>query len=161
MAALEAPAGAIGWQAKDFTLEDAYGNPFRMSDLKGPSGTLVMFICNHCPYVRAIADRIARDARDLQKRGVGVIAVMPNDYVRDPDDAPKQMKRFAKQHDFSFPTSSTRCRRWCARRRAAAPRDQHRRSPWRTTCRRSSSHRRRPIASLFGQHAQPRVATRH
>jgi cytochrome oxidase Cu insertion factor (SCO1/SenC/PrrC family) len=48
MAALEAPAGAIGWQAKDFTLEDAYGNAFRLSDLKGPSGTLVMFICNHC-----------------------------------------------------------------------------------------------------------------
>ena len=103
MAALEAPAGAIAWQAKDFTLEDAYGNPFRLSDLKGPSGTLVMFICNHCPYVRAVADRIARDAVDLQKRGVGVIAVMPNDYVRYPEDAPEQMKRFAKQHNFSFP----------------------------------------------------------
>ncbi|MGZ9107166.1 MAG: redoxin domain-containing protein [Rhodoplanes sp.] len=85
------------------TLKDAYGNPFRLYDLKGPSGTLVMFICNHCRYVRAIADRIARDVLDLQKRGVGVIAVMPNDYVRDPDDAPKQMKRFAKEHDFSFP----------------------------------------------------------
>ena len=103
MAALETPAGAIGWQAEDFTLEDAYGNPFRLSDLKGPSGTLVMFICNHCPYVRAIADRIARDALDLQERGVSVIAVMPNDYVRYPDDAPEQMKRFAKKHNFSFP----------------------------------------------------------
>ena len=103
MAALEAPAGAIGWQAKDFTLEDAYGNPFRLSDLKGPSGTLVMFICNHCPYVRAIADRIARDALDLQERGVSVIAVMPNDYVHYPEDAPEQMKRFAKKHNFCFP----------------------------------------------------------
>ena len=103
MAAVETPAGAIGWHAKDFTLEDAYGNPFRLSDLKGPSGTLVMFICNHCPYVRAVADRIARDAVDLQQRGVGVIAVMPNDYVRYPEDAPEQMKRFAKKHDFSFP----------------------------------------------------------
>ena len=103
MAALETPAGALGWRAKDFTLRDAYGDPFRLSDLKGPSGTLVMFICNHCPYVRAIADRIARDTFDLQKRGVGVIAVMPNDYVRYPQDAPEQMKRFAEQHDFSFP----------------------------------------------------------
>jgi peroxiredoxin len=103
MAALKTPAGAIGWQAEDFTLEDAYGNRFRLADLKGPSGTLVMFICNHCPYVRAIADRIARDTRDLQKCGIGVIAVMPNDYVRYPDDAPEQMKRFAKEHGFSFP----------------------------------------------------------
>ena len=78
MAALQTPAGALGWRAKDFTLEDAYGDPFRLSDLKGSSGTLVMFICNHCPYVRALADRIARDAFDLQKGGVGVIAVMPN-----------------------------------------------------------------------------------
>ena len=60
------------------------------------------------------------------------------------------------------PFAKDKSRRWCARRRAAAPRDQHRRSPWRTTCRRSSSHRRRPIASLFGHHAEhPRVATRH
>ena len=103
MAALETPAGDLGWQAEDFTLEDAYGNFFRLSDLKGPSGTLVMFICNHCPYVRAIADRIVRDALDLQKRGVSVIAVMPNDYARYPDDAPEQMKRFAKERNFSFP----------------------------------------------------------
>ena len=60
-----------------------------------------MFICNHCPYVRAIAERIARDALDLQERGVSVIAVMPNDYVRYPP--PEQMKRFAAKHNFSFP----------------------------------------------------------
>jgi hypothetical protein len=63
-------------EGRDFALEDAYGNPFRPSDVKGPSGTLVMFICNHCPYVRAIADRIAQDALDLQKRGVSVVAVI-------------------------------------------------------------------------------------
>jgi peroxiredoxin len=103
LVALETPAGELGWQAEDFTLKDAYGNSYRLYDLKGATGTLVMFICNHCPYVRAVADRIARDARDLQKRGIGVIAVMPNDYVRYPDDAPEQMKRFAQQHSFSFP----------------------------------------------------------
>jgi peroxiredoxin len=103
MAALQTPAGDVGWRATDFTLKDADGSPFRLYDVKGTTGTLVMFICNHCPYVRTIADRIARDALDLQKRGIGVIAVMPNDYVRYPDDAPEQMKRFAKQHGFSFP----------------------------------------------------------
>ncbi len=103
MVALETPAGDIGWRAKDFTLEDAYGNPFWLFELKRPSGTLVMFICNHCPYVRAIADRIARDAVDLRKRGIGVIAVMPNDYRQYPEDAPEQMQRFATEHDFSFP----------------------------------------------------------
>src|SRR5512143_652303 len=103
MAAMETPAGDIGWRAEDFTLKDAYGNPFRLQDIEGASSMLVMFICNHCPYVRAIADRIARDALDLQKRGVGVIAVMPTDYVRYPEDAPEQMKHFAQEHNFSFP----------------------------------------------------------
>ena len=80
-----------------------YGNPFALDDVKGPYGTLVMFICNHCPYVRAIADRIGREAFDLQKKWIGVIAVMPNDYQRYPEDAPEKMKRFAEEHRFSFP----------------------------------------------------------
>src|SRR5512132_796857 len=132
MAALETPASDIGWPAEDFTLEDAYGNPFRLYDLKGPSGMLVMFICNHCPYVRAIADRIARDAIDLQKRGVGVIAIMPNDYVRYLEDAPEQMKRFAKEPNFSLryvvdemrpgPHSFRMTDASCSRRCAGSPR---------------------------------------
>lgn len=103
MVATETPPGELGWRARDFTLKDAWGNPFRLSTLKGPDGLLVMFICNHCPYVRAIVGRIARDAFDLQKRGIGVVAVMPNDYVRYPDDAPEAMQRFAREHNFSFP----------------------------------------------------------
>jgi peroxiredoxin len=103
MAALETPLCDFGWEAPRFTLKDAYGNPFSLDGVKGPYGTLVMFICNHCPYVRAVADRISRDAFDLQKKGIGVIAVMPNDYERYPDDAPDAMKRFAEEHRFSFP----------------------------------------------------------
>jgi peroxiredoxin len=103
MVALTTPAVDAGWKPRNFILKDAWGNPFRLYDLQGPNGTLVMFICNHCPYVRTIAGRIARDAFDLQKRGVGVIAVMPNDYRRYPDDAPEQMRRFALEHNFSFP----------------------------------------------------------
>ena len=72
MAALETPAGAIGWQAKDFALEDAYGKPFRLSDLNGPSGTLVMFICNHCARGRrphCPRRRPSAEARDRCDRG--------------------------------------------------------------------------------------------
>jgi peroxiredoxin len=101
--AVETPPGEIGWRARNFQLPDAYGNVFTLQDLNGPNGALVMFICNHCPYVRAIAGRIARDAMDLQKQGVGVIAIMPNDYQNYPDDAPKKMRTFAQEQGFSFP----------------------------------------------------------
>lgn len=101
--ALETPLCDFGWEPPMFTLKDAYGNEFSLADIKGPYGTLVMFICNHCPYVRAVADRIARDAFDLQKKGIGVIAVMPNDYERYPEDAPKAMIEFANEHHFPFP----------------------------------------------------------
>jgi peroxiredoxin len=94
---------ALGTPCPDFRLPTVDGGTVARDDLRDTPVLAVMFICNHCPYVRAIAHRIARDALDLQKRGVGVIAVMPNDYVRYPDDAPEQMKRFAKEHDFSFP----------------------------------------------------------
>jgi hypothetical protein len=123
MAALETSAGAIGWQAKDFTLEDAYGGPFRLSDLKGPSGTLVMFICT-IVHTSARSPTALRGTPSICRSGggVGVIAAMPNDYVRYPDDAPEQMKRFAEKHNFSFPTSSTRCRRCRGPTTRSAPR---------------------------------------
>src|SRR5512132_3250917 len=106
--ALETPACAIGWEAKDFTLEDAYGDSYRFVRSEG-----TVRRAGHVhpqPLSLRARDRrphCARDALDLQKRGVGVIAVMPNDYVRYPGSlsrhAPEQMKRFAEQHDFSFP----------------------------------------------------------
>lgn len=103
MATMATPICTFGWKAKEFTLKDGWGNSFRLHDLRGPSGTLVMFICNHCPYVQAIAPRIARDALELQKRGIGVIAVMPNDYRRYPEDSPEHMRAFATEQGFSFP----------------------------------------------------------
>ena len=103
MATMATPICAFGWKAKEFTLKDGWGNSFRLHDLRGPSGTLVMFICNHCPYVQAIAPRIARDALELQKRGIGVVAVMPNDYRRYPEDSPEHMRAFATEQGFSFP----------------------------------------------------------
>ena len=66
-------------------------------------GTLVVFICNHCPYGRAIADRFVTEARALQSLGIGVIAIMPNDVKNYPEDSFDNMKTFAKRHDFTFP----------------------------------------------------------
>jgi len=103
MVATQTPICDFGWKAVDFSLEDPDGRSYSLGDVKGPKGTLILFICNHCPYVRAVADRIARDVGDLQAKGIGVIAIMPNDYRHYPDDAPARMKDFAEQHGFTFP----------------------------------------------------------
>jgi peroxiredoxin len=97
------PICDFGWKPVDFTLPDATGKLYRLADLQGPKGTLVMFICNHCPYVQAIRDRIVRDARDLQAMGVGVVAINANDVASYPEDSPENMIRFASEHGFTFP----------------------------------------------------------
>jgi peroxiredoxin len=101
--AAEQPACDFGWRARDFALKGIDGKIYRLADVKGPRGTLVMFICNHCPYVRAIIDRLVRDARGLQENGIGVIAIMPNDTAAYPEDSFDNMKKFAKTHGFTFP----------------------------------------------------------
>jgi peroxiredoxin len=103
MAAVETPVCDFGWKAKDFDLESIDGRHYRLADVKGPKGMLVMFICNHCPYVRAIAARVAEAAKALQATGIGVIGIMPNDTVISPGDSFDKMKDFARQHDFTFP----------------------------------------------------------
>ena len=103
MAAAQPPLCNFGWTPSDFRLKGIDGKTYTLAEARGPKGLLVMFICNHCPYVRAIADRLARDARDLQKIGVGVIAVMSNDTVAYPDDSFENMKTFAAQNGFTFP----------------------------------------------------------
>ena len=97
------PVCDFGWKAVDFALEGIDGQTCRLEDVQGPNGTLVMFICNHCPYVRSIADRIARDAADLHNEGIGVVAINANDPVAYPADSFDNMKAFAKQHGFGFP----------------------------------------------------------
>jgi peroxiredoxin len=103
VAATGTPICDFGVKAPDFSLPDADGRAFTLSDIRGARGTLIMFICNHCPYVRAIAARLTRDTSDLAAMGIGVAAIMPNDYRRYPDDAPEKMKAFASQHGFTFP----------------------------------------------------------
>ena len=97
------PVCDFGWPAPDFELPGIDGRLYRLSTIKGPNGTLVMFICNHCPYVKAVAARIARDCAELARYGVASIAVMSNDIVAYPEDAPDKMKLFAEQHGFTFP----------------------------------------------------------
>ncbi len=100
---LDTPICDFGWKAPDFTLEDPDGKAFTMSDHLGDKGLLVMFICNHCPYVLAIADRLASDTSELMQEGINVLAVMSNDYSHVPADSPENMKAFAAEHDFRFP----------------------------------------------------------
>ena len=99
----QSPAGNIGHTAADFRLPDPGGKSWSLEDLKGENGTVVAFICNHCPYVKAIIDRFVEDAVALQARGVGVVAIMPNDWSAYPADAPEKMAEFAAGHDFTFP----------------------------------------------------------
>jgi len=103
MALLDTPLCDFGWQAPDFELPDPDGKLYKMRDEMGENGLLIAFICNHCPYVKAIADRLSQDAKVLQSEGIHVLAVMSNDYQSYPDDSPDNMKLFAKAHQFSFP----------------------------------------------------------
>jgi peroxiredoxin len=97
------PAVDLGWKAREFALEGVDGKTWRLADVRGPKGTLVMFICNHCPYVRGAVARIVRDVKELQAHGIGAIAIMPNDTAAYPEDSFDNMKAFARQHGFGFP----------------------------------------------------------
>jgi peroxiredoxin len=93
----------FGWKASDFRLPAIDGKAYALSDIKGPKGTLIVFICNHCPYVRAITSLLVRDAKDLQKAGIGVAAICSNDSAAYPEDSFDKMKGFAKANGFPFP----------------------------------------------------------
>lgn len=103
MAAQSTPICDFGRRAPDFDLEGIDGRRYRLADVRGRNGTLIMFICNHCPYVKAAIGRIVEDAAALQARGIGVAAVMPNDTEAYPADSFDNMKRFAAEHRFPFP----------------------------------------------------------
>ena len=101
--AIITPLCNFGWKASDFELDDTLGVRKNLNTLRGPRGLLLMFICNHCPYVQAIIDRICRDALELQGMGFGVAAIMSNDTDAYPDDSFANMQRVARALDFPFP----------------------------------------------------------
>ena len=100
---LDTPLCDFGWKAPSFTLADPDGRQHSLAGLMGKRGLLVAFICNHCPYVKAVIDRLVADAAALADDGVKTVAIMPNDYTTHPDDSPPRMREFALQHGFVFP----------------------------------------------------------
>ncbi len=101
--AVSQPITDSGWKAPDFSLEGVDGRTYGLADVRGPKGTLVMFICNHCPYVKAVIERIVREVRALEPHGVRAIAIMSNDPEAYPEDSFDNMKAVAERLDFPFP----------------------------------------------------------
>ena len=93
----------FGWKAKNFNLLSVDNEFYSLEKLKGIKGTLIVFICNHCPYVIAVADRLSFEANELLKIGINTIAVMSNDVDNYPEDSFEKMKSFAKKYNFNFP----------------------------------------------------------
>lgn len=100
---LDTPICEFGWKARQFSLSDPTGKIHSMRDSMGENGLLIAFICNHCPYVKAIIERFVADARQLQSQGIGVLAIMSNDYGTVRADSPEEMRLFAIRHGFTFP----------------------------------------------------------
>ena len=103
MVSLTTPLIQPGWPAAPFDLPGTDGRRHTLESVRGGNGTIVMFICNHCPYVKAVVAKIVRDMTELRKHGVGSIAIMSNDTAAYPDDSFVNMKAFAAQHGFTFP----------------------------------------------------------
>ena len=103
MVSLQTPVCDFGAPAPDFNLPGVDGKQWSLHDCVGEKGLLVMFICNHCPYVKAIRDRIIRDARELRDYGINCVAIMSNDPGDYPEDSFENMQRIAAELDFPFP----------------------------------------------------------
>ena len=93
----------FGWKAFDFDLPGVDGRRYTLASARGPNGLLLMFVCNHCPYVKAVLDRIVRDGAELAAHGIGSIAIMSNDPSDYPEDSFDNMKRVARERKFPFP----------------------------------------------------------
>lgn len=103
MVSLQTPVCDFGWKAPGFELPGVDGKRWKLADAQGPNGTLVMFICNHCPYVKAIRPRLVNDLKELKVLGINAIAIMSNDPTDYPEDSFEQMKVVANEFGFSFP----------------------------------------------------------
>ena len=103
MTLTETPICNFGERAKNFNLLSTENRKLSLNDVKGENGTLIMFICNHCPYVKAVIKDIVKDAKHLESLGIKSTAIMSNDVKNYPEDSFENMISFSKLHDFSFP----------------------------------------------------------
>lgn len=103
MASTETPVCDFGAAAPDFALPGVDGRVWTRDDCRGERGLLVMFICNHCPYVKAVRERIIRDVRELASLGIGAVAIQSNDPTDYPEDSFENMKRIADEYGYPFP----------------------------------------------------------
>ncbi|MCB1680407.1 MAG: thioredoxin family protein [Rhodospirillales bacterium] len=103
MALLQTPEKQAGFHAVDFKLKNIDGRLLSLADCRGPEGIVIMFICNHCPYVKAVIGRLVETCKTLQNEGYGCVAIMPNDTENYPADSFDNMKIFAKDNGFTFP----------------------------------------------------------
>ena len=101
--AVSTPICEFGLNAPNFSLPGTDGRIWRLHDIVGPRGVLIMFICNHCPYVKAVLPRLLRDCRELAGLGIGAVAIMSNDPTDYPEDSFDNMRRIATEMDFPFP----------------------------------------------------------
>ena len=100
---IQTPICDFGQKAYDFELKSTENKFLSLNDIKGENGTLIMFICNHCPYVKAITKDIVEDCNELKKIGINSVAICANDPINYPEDSFENMIKFSKQNQFSFP----------------------------------------------------------
>ena len=100
---IQTPICDFGQKAHNFELKSTDNKILSLNDIKGKNGTLIMFICNHCPYVKAITKDIVKDCNNLKKLGINSIAICSNDAVNYPEDSFENMKKFFNENNFSFP----------------------------------------------------------
>lgn len=103
MVSTQTPICEFGKPAIDFALPGTDGEIWTLDKCRGDKGLIVMFICNHCPYVQAILDRLVRDSRDLKALGVNTVAISANDVADYPEDSFDNMQRIATENQFPFP----------------------------------------------------------
>ena len=103
MTLTKTPICNFGEKAKDFNLLSTENKKISLNEVKGENGTLIMFICNHCPYVKAVIKDIVQDAKFLETLGIKSVAIMSNDVKKYPEDSFENMISFSKDHNFSFP----------------------------------------------------------
>jgi peroxiredoxin len=103
MVRTETPTAELGQPAPPFSLPGVDGRTWTLEDVRGENGLLVMFICNHCPYVKAVREKIIRDVRELKDYGIGAIAISANDPSDYPEDSFERMREVARDYDYPFP----------------------------------------------------------